>query len=144
MRLLDHLCLRLLKCLCVFAVFFGTAHAQSFSLQPPNTQLLEGTEVLFGIWGTKAQCSAHTNQTFSNPSEHPISIDDQWLSQGGIYCFLSWHKQETLGNTINTYAFARCGEDAVRDYRIVLALKSNTLQIRWSPQYDTKPMQMCK
>ena len=117
--------------------------AQSFNIPVPGGGPPAGTELLFGLWGTAEQCDAHATDRVSNPALAPISIDDQWLSQGGLYCYLQWTGVSRGEAGLRVHANTLCGEDAVRDYRLIFNLADDGLRIIWSLSYASGPMQRC-
>ena len=103
----------------------------------------EAPASLLGTWGTAIQYDAHRAGDTSSPSLLPYEITQQWIRQGFIYCYLSWVGQELHDDTVSAHAWAQCGEDNLRDYRLRLQRKAGYLQIRWSDDFITASLEAC-
>ncbi len=104
-------------------------------MQPPAA--------LLGTWGTPTQCPAKQAESPPAARFSPYHISTGWIQQGGIYCYLSWlgHYADDTGS--ETHALAQCGEDSLREYRILLRLENSRLRIRWSESYRTPALERC-
>lgn len=98
---------------------------------------------LLGAWGSAEQCAAAPGETPAAAHTGPLHIDREWLRQGGIYCYLSWRASYALDDASETHALAQCGEDTLREYRIVLRLHQSGLRIRWSESFSTALLSRC-
>lgn len=98
---------------------------------------------MFGIWGTRAQCRAHQVDEFENPGLYPYEISHDWIRQGQVYCFLRWRNHDEVSGLLQAMADAQCGEDTIRDFRLVLELQNEKLRIHWSSDFSTKELQSC-
>lgn len=122
-------------------VYTGMADAQSqFSTLPP-APAAEAPRWLLGAWGSEAQCRAHQAGEESNPARLPFVIDPQWIRQGFIYCYLTWRGHDAEKN--RAWADARCGEDDLREYSLVLNLRGQALDIRWSDSFTARNLRFC-
>lgn len=119
------------------------AFAQSgYRLQPDSG--VAGPEALFGTWGSPAQCEAHRSGEIDNPALYPTQISGEWIRQGMIYCYLQWRDQSPGLSGLQAIADAQCGEDTLREYRLVLELQHETLRIHWSSDFSTAGLQRCQ
>lgn len=123
-------------------LFSVTAFAQSQYLTPPNNSGPAPAQ-LFGVWGDSAQCEAYPGQRTDNPASAAYEISRDWIKQGWFHCLINWRASWPTGNGLQAQAFAQCGEDLIREYRIVLILDSDTLQIRWTDDYSTSSLRRC-
>lgn len=98
---------------------------------------------LLGTWGTSTQCPAKLAENPALARFSPYHIDLEWLRQGGIYCYLSWQGNYADDTGSETHALAQCGEDSLREYRIVLRLEKSRLRIHWSESYSTPTLERC-
>ena len=73
----------------------------------------------------------------------PYVITRDWIQQGMLYCYMSWREQYSDAKATQADAFAQCGEDGIRDYRILLTLRDGKLRIRWSEDFTTGELQAC-
>ena len=120
------------------------ARAQAqFNLQPAGPGSIAVSAQWFGVWGTPAQCAAHRAGRFDNPSRYPYEISDEWIGQGDLYCYLRWLGEDSAGAGLTVYADAQCGEDTLRDYRLLLRLRQQRLRITWSPDFTTGELRRC-
>ncbi len=103
----------------------------------------DAPDSLLGTWGTGTQCDAHRAGDISSPSLLPYEITREWIQQGFIYCYLSWIGYERAGDSVTAHAWAQCGEDNLRDYRLRLQRETDQLQIRWSEDFSTPQLQNC-
>lgn len=116
----------------------GKAAAQGqIGIGPVPGDRVEAPAILFGTWGTAAQCAA------GDPPS-PYRIEREWIEQGGIYCYVAWQAHQVLEGRSETHAFAQCGEDTLREYRIFLLLDRGQLRIRWSESYTTPVLSRCR
>ncbi len=97
---------------------------------------IEPPPVLLDTWGTAAQCAAAE-------AASPYRIGRNWFEKGGVYCYIAWLANYPRAGGAETHAFAQCGEDTLREYRIVLQLDGETLRIRWSETYTTPALSRC-
>ena len=122
----------------------GSAYGQSqFLLQPGNSDVALPA-ALIGTWGSAEQCAAHRAGDIRNPALFPYEIAGTWIRQGSIYCFLLVQNNQASDGDILVYASARCGEDDIRDYQLSLKLNADSLQIRWSSDFTTRPLEACR
>ncbi len=98
---------------------------------------------LLGTWGTPTQCPEKRLKHPSPARFFPIHITREWMEQGGIFCYLSWQGHFPNGPGSEIHALAQCGEDTLREYRLVLRLENSRLQIRWSDSYSTPKLERC-
>lgn len=117
------------------------AQAQ-FSLQPPMESATAPARLL-GVWGTAHQCAAYGSGN-EQPGLLPYHIDANWLRQGKVYCHLGWRGQREKDGVIEAFALARCGEDDLREYPLLLQLDGGILRIRWSDDYTTPKLRACE
>ncbi len=124
--------------LAVALAIAGRTVAQGqIGIEAVPADLIEPPAALLGTWGTAAQCAAE-----ESPS--PTRVGRQWIEQGGIYCLVTWQASHRRGDGRETLAFAQCGEDTLREYRVLLSLDDGRLQIRWSDTYTTPPLSRCR
>ena len=126
----------------LLVVAFPALAQSGYRLQPESGQA--GPKALFGTWGSPAQCEAHRSGDFENPALYPTQISQEWIRQGLIYCYLQWRDQSPATSGIQAIADAQCGEDTLREYRLVLELQNETLRIHWSADFSTPDLQMCR
>ena len=120
-----------------------SAFAQSgYRLQPEAGAA--APESLFGTWGSPAQCAAHRAGEFDNPALYPYEISQDWIRQGLVYCYMRWRNKSDGTYGLQAMAEAQCGEDTIRDYRLVLELREETLRIHWSADFSTASLQLCQ
>ncbi len=119
------------------------ATAQTQYSQKPPTSAQKTPPQLLGIWGTAEQCVAHREGINDNPRLFPYRISTDWVQQGNIYCYLSWQEPEQTDDGMRVYAFAQCGEDNLREYRLMLQLEQGRLRIRWSEDFTTRALEAC-
>ena len=98
---------------------------------------IEPPPALLDVWGTAAQCAA-------GEAASPLRIESDWIEQGGIYCYLAWQANYPRAGGFETHAFAQCGEDTLREYRIVLLFDGEALRVRWSDTYTTPALSRCR
>lgn len=135
--------MKMLLVVMLSTLFYATAGAQSqYSLQPQGSDY-EVPASLLGTWGSAEQCAAHRAGGNLNPALFPYLITRDWIRQGNIYCYLSWQHHRASGGNIEAYVSALCGEDDIRDYRLLMKLQAGSLQIRWSPDFITGQLQAC-
>lgn len=125
-------------------VFTASALAQSQYDFLPRIDSPAGPDALFGVWGDEKQCRAYRAGNESNPARLPYVIDNEWLRQGFIYCYLFWQGHEVADGVTLARAVARCGEDDMRDYRLQFRLQDRRLSIGWSPDFATFGLQACR
>ena len=136
-------CLRFALMGSLFWFLWAGAQAQAtFMPQAPNA--IEAPASILGTWGTQAQCAAHRRGETDDMRLLPYEIGDQWLKHGFLYCWMGWraHRQEPDGST--TIVLARCGEDAVRFFQLVIRHTGPTLRMRWSKDYETPALERCQ
>lgn len=127
----------------VILLFTTQVSAQTqFSLQLPANGVKAPARLL-GVWGRAEQCAAYRHGKTDDPRLFPYRISEQWLGQGGIYCYLLWQNSEQTGEDYRAYALAQCGEDSLREYRLVLTLQQQKLRIRWSDDFTTRALEAC-
>ncbi len=97
---------------------------------------VEPPPALLGVWGTAAQCTAGEPRS-------PYRIGRDWIEQGGIYCLVAWQANYPRAGGAETHVFAQCGEDTLREYRMILLLNGETLRIRWSDTFTTPMLSRC-
>jgi len=124
-------------------LFCGQVSAQAqYSLQP-RAQGIQVPQSLLGTWGTAEQCHAHNAGEIDNPRFNPYLIGSEWIRQGNVYCYLSWHEKRHDGDGLQAHALAQCGEDNLREYRLTLRLQQERLRIRWSDDFTTRALEAC-
>jgi len=118
------------------------AQAQ-ISLQPHSGAGAPAPVELIGTWGTSQQCAEARAGNAEAQRLFPYEVSDDWIRQGPIYCYTDWRQQYRSGQTIEAQAFAQCGEDTLREYRIALILSDKALRIHWSPDFATPALRRC-
>ena len=131
-----------LKFAFVFAIV-AEAGAE-IAVQSPGWSSAPGPESLYGTWGTATQCAAHSAGRKDDYRLFPYIIDDQWIQHGLIYCRVNWRDHHSGADGTDAQAFVQCGEDSVRDYRVVFRLREGLLQMRWSRDFTTRRLQPCE
>ncbi|MDH3761757.1 MAG: hypothetical protein OEU50_12305 [Gammaproteobacteria bacterium] len=127
----------------IMLLITGQVSAQThYSLQPPASGQKAPARIL-GVWGTAEQCIAYRHGKTDSPRLFPYRISDDWVRQGEIYCYLSWHDAEQVGDDFRVYALAQCGEDNLREYQLKLNLQQQKLRIRWSDDFTTRALEAC-
>ncbi len=117
--------------------------AQSqFSFDPQNPSGIEPPAVLLATWGSNQQCAAARDDADALHL-HPFEIGREWLRQGPIYCYLTWLSSQPLTDGSESLAFARCGEDTLREYRVFFLLRDQRLSIRWSEDFTSAELGRC-
>ncbi len=122
-----------------FVTALPAAARGQYGIETAPGDRIEPPAALLGTWGTPAQCAAR------GTGEPPFAyrIDREWLEQAGIYCYLSWQASFAREAGSQTHALAQCGEDTLREYRLVLWLDDAALRIRWSASYTTPELRRC-
>lgn len=110
---------------------------------PAGAVPLPEHEPLYGTWGTEAQCARALLLPGGTKLAEPVQIDADWLRQGQLWCRLAWFPVSQRPDGLFTGAFAQCGEDAVRDYRLGLFLENDMLTLRWTLTYAQGPLHRC-
>lgn len=133
------------RCLFLAAILLGAdAAAQGqFSLQQGAPAASAAPPAVLGVWGTPAQCKAHLAGEFEHPGLYPYVISGEWIQQGLVACYLWWQGFDDRAQNLRARAFAQCGEDGLREYRIFLSLQTDGLRIRWSEDFTTGALQPC-
>lgn len=121
----------------------ASVSAQTQYLVQPPVNGQKAPPQLVGVWGSSEQCVAYQRGKTDSPRLFPYHISDDWIEQGGIYCYLSWREAELADNGLLAFAFARCGEDNLLEYRLQLRLQQGRLRIRWSEDYTTRALEAC-
>lgn len=108
-----------------------------------NPATADDTTAFHGTWGTPAQCAGEPLKPGGTVMAAPFEIDDTFLRQGAIWCRLSWGvlADRPAGQTAT--AFAQCGEDNVRHYRVGFERKGEALTLRWDFPLSNGPLQRC-
>lgn len=114
-----------------------------FSLQDQPGAGADAPAQLLATWGTAAQCAARESGSDDNSTGSPFTLTEEWIRQGPIYCYLNWQAHTPVESGSETLAFAQCGEDTLREYRLQLLLVQDRLRIRWSDDYTTPLLQRC-
>ena len=99
---------------------------------------------LFGEWGTDAQCAGTPIVPNGTKLAAPFIISDDWLGHGEVWCRLKWSGPPKTSEGLFTTAFAPCGEDVVRDYRINFRLIDNELTLNWGLGINNGPLKRCE
>ena len=113
------------------------------SMQPATPGGVSAPQQLFGTWGTAEQCEAHRRGVRDDHRLFPYVIDDQWLSQGVIWCRVTWLGQHGGGDTLRAQGYLQCGEDTLREYHVFFELLEQRLIMRWSQDFSTRALQRC-
>jgi len=103
----------------------------------------EDHQKFFGTWGTEKQCARDPIQPGGTVLAHPYEISKEWLRQGDLWCLLSWGPVEQRSTGHFTGAYARCGEDSVRQYFLGMALSGDQLTLRWNILTTNGPLKIC-
>ena len=127
-------------CLLSYSV---TGHSQATFL-PHTGNPIPAPEALLGVWGTAAQCKAHRAGKTDDMRLLPYDIGDQWLRHGFLYCWMGWQQVVPGTHGRSTIVLARCGEDAVRFYRLIIWQQEDKLFMRWSKDYETPALERCE
>ena len=112
-------------------------------LLQPELDTSRAPPALLGAWGNTAQCAAHRAGGNDDPRLFPYLISDDWIQHGVIFCQVEWQPPRGQPPDLSVEAFARCGEDGLREYRILLELSQGALRIRWSPDFTTAALGFC-
>ena len=131
------------KLLAVILLIASISQAQIF-VQPDAGDKVQGPQALYGVWGTPAQCAAHKSGGNENPGLFPYVISENWIQRGMISCYILWRQHSSDAGSTQVHAFAQCGEDSLRDYRLFLKLHDGKLRIRWSEDFTTPELQACR
>ena len=127
------------------AILLATTHALGQSQYPlPGSNGPGGVAAVYGTWGTAAQCAHPRDDSTGIAHMQPYEISAQWIRQGWFHCYLTWLGQSNGDGGLEALALAQCGEDLLRDYRIVLSLREERLQIHWSADYSTPELRVCE
>lgn len=114
-----------------------------FTISFIGSALASDQSMLFGSWGSEAQCARSLITPTGTKRAAPFEIKQDWLLQGDIWCRLSWVTTVLEDDGGYAIASALCGEDAVRDYRIDFTLADNQLIVLWDQQIANGPLQRC-
>lgn len=98
---------------------------------------------LHGVWGTAKQCAGEPIKQGGTVRAAPFEIGEEWLRHGRLWCQLSWFPVEQRATGVFSGAFARCGEDAVRDYLLGMELVGDRLTLRWDVFRANGPLMRC-
>ena len=60
-----------------------------------------------------------------------------------MYCYLRWRNHDEVSGSLQAMADAQCGEDTIRDFRLVLELQNEKLKIHWSQDFSTTELLSC-
>lgn len=113
----------------------------SVLLAAPGLALADdGYDALYGTWGTESQCAREALGPDGVVYSEPVEIGPTWLRQGPSWCRLRWFPLEMREEETFTGAFAQCGEDGIRDYRLRMELTGEALLLRWDLLYATGPL----
>ncbi|MEO1469326.1 MAG: hypothetical protein AAFV86_09725 [Pseudomonadota bacterium] len=103
----------------------------------------DGRAVLYGTWGTEAQCARDLLRPDWPVRAEPYVIGEHWLQHGQFWCRLSWFPVSERENGIFTGAVALCGEDGVNGYRLLLTLSGEELTLSWAGSITNGPLRLC-
>lgn len=122
---------------------YAQAQAQ-YSLQPEIARGIALPDAYIGTWGSAAQCAdtQATHDGDAGRSAYEISVE--WIRQGKVYCHMTWYTIEMTARGGEVHALAQCGEDGLREYRVVLRLAQARLWIDWSPDFTTPALRACR
>jgi hypothetical protein len=98
---------------------------------------------LMGQWGTQAQCAGALLVPDGSVRASPFEIRQGWLQHGGLWCRLIWFPTQDRPDGLFASARALCGEDAVRGYRLDMALSAGTLTLIWDEALVNGPLVRC-
>lgn len=115
-----------------FALLFLTSIA--FSADLP---------LIFGEWGTKAQCARKLIIPEGTKRAAPFVIQSDWLGHGDVWCRLKWSGDGSGPDKNFALALAICGEDDARDYQIRFNLSGDELTITWNLWHVNGPLMRC-
>ena len=133
--------MRLWVLLLLSSLLIAESPAQ-YLLQPQKNGA-RAPEALLGAWGDTAQCAAHRAGGNQDPRLFPYLISDDWIQHGMVFCQIEWQSAQGEPPNLSVGAFARCGEDGPREYRILLELSQGNLRIRWSEDFTTTALTAC-
>lgn len=100
-------------------------------------------QAFYGTWGTAKQCAGELIKPGGTVAAEPFEIRDEWLRQGRIWCRLDWFPIESREDGLFTGAYARCGEDAVRDYFLRIKRSGDQLTLHWDLLQSSGPLAQC-
>ncbi len=132
---------RLVPLFLLLVLSFAVSAQSQYLTVPGQSRPAPG--VLLGVWGDPAQCQAFEDQSIENPGSPAYEISQDWIKQGWFHCLVSWQGEWQTDNGLQAQAFAQCGEDLIREYRVFLQLEADTLTIRWTDDYSTKSLNRC-
>jgi len=100
-------------------------------------------EVLYGKWGTTAQCAESLIVENGTKRATPFDIRPDWLELGNVWCRLDWVYSKIT--SAGTFAVTRalCGEDSARDYQISFNLVGDELTLVWDERVKNGPLMRC-
>ena len=101
-------------------------------------------EVLYGEWGTEAQCARLPIIPEGTKLAAPYEIKPDWLRHGEVWCRVNWSNASSESNGLFIAARGQCGEDAVRDYRINFRLRADKLTLTWNEWHKVGPLMRCE
>ena len=99
---------------------------------------------LAGAWGSVQQCEHLLTGEPEHPGKATYRISADWIRQGLVHCQVNWLGEQTVPDGKRFHAMAQCGEDDLRDYRLLMQLSEEGLSIRWSLDYSTAVLQRCR
>lgn len=97
----------------------------------PAAAVADDHAAFFGAWGSPSQCARALLIPDGSVAAEPFVIGPQWLKHGRIWCSLSWFSVEPRENGLFSGAYAQCGEDSVRAYRLGMEIVGDRLMLRW-------------
>ena len=98
---------------------------------------------LYGTWGTEAQCRGDLLIPDGTVRAAPFQIRPGWITQGGLWCRLSWFPVQTRPDGLFVGTRALCGEDSVRGYWLDMALDGEGLRLIWDEALVNGPLKRC-
>ena len=100
-------------------------------------------EALFGQWGSESQCARALIAPKGSKFAAPFGISADWLEHGDVWCRLNWKPASQSADRLFAFAYALCGEDAVRGYSIKFYLSGSELTIHWNDSHEVGPLRRC-
>lgn len=101
-------------------------------------------QLLYGQWGTEAQCARTLITPRGTRRASPFDIRADWLGHGDVWCRLIWSSVVDRSDGLTAVALALCGEDAVRDYQLRFNLSNGALTLIWNLQHQNGPLMRCE
>lgn len=99
--------------------------------------------VLYGEWGSSAQCARALITPKGTKLAEPFSIQSEWLAHGDSWCRLTWGTVAHKPDGLFAVAHALCGEDSALGYTINFRLSGDELNLSWNLWHKVGPLMRC-